>query len=194
MPAGFRSARRCASCRPPAWSTLQANRGAWVTRIDLRDCELSYEIRERIEPLLLRQQPARSDGRGPRRARTGAGRDRGHRRRRGVPGPRPGTALASYRHSERAASSESIIARLWDTTQHYRRAFSSARRAETRRWIINAEHRLLVQALRDGDAVEAERILETHIRRTRIELRAHPEVFDTGFDMGLMTERTTWSD
>jgi hypothetical protein len=36
----------------------------------------------------------------------------------------------------------------WDTTQHYPRAFT--RLAMTRRsWVINAEHRLLVEALRD---------------------------------------------
>ena len=52
-------------------------------------------------------------------------------------------------------------------------------RASHATWIINAEHRLLIQALRDGDGDEAERILELHIRRTRVELRAHPEVFDT---------------
>jgi len=40
-----------------------------------------------------------------------------------------------------------------------------------------AEHRLLIQSLHDRDADEAERILELHIRRTRIELRSHPEVF-----------------
>jgi DNA-binding GntR family transcriptional regulator len=66
---------------------------------------------------------------------------------------------------------------LWDTTQHYRRAFSHLA-LQSRTWVINAEHRLLIQSLRDGDADEAERILELHIRRTRIELRSHPEVFD----------------
>jgi DNA-binding GntR family transcriptional regulator len=84
---------------------------------------------------------------------------------------------ATYRHND-ARELATIIGRLWDTTQHYRRAFSHLAR-ESRTWIINAEHRLLIQALRDGDGEEAERILELHIRRTRVELRAHPEVFDT---------------
>ncbi len=172
--------------------TLQANRGAWVTRLDQRDCEQSYEIRERIEPLLLRHSMPRLS------AQDLAELDRLQDRIEATADVEEFLVLdralhwTSYRHSE-APELESIIARLWDTTHHYRRAFSYLA-GETRRWIINAEHRLLVQALHDGDAVEAERILETHIRRTRIELRAHPEVFDTGFDMGLLTERTTWSD
>ncbi len=35
--------------------TLQSNQGAWVTRLDQRDCERNYQIRERLEPLLLRE-------------------------------------------------------------------------------------------------------------------------------------------
>src|SRR3981189_2916951 len=33
--------------------TLRANHRAWVTQMDMRECELSYKIRERLEPLLL---------------------------------------------------------------------------------------------------------------------------------------------
>ena len=47
-------------------------------------------------------------------------------------------------------------------------------------WTINAEHRLLIQAIKDHDvetAETAESILTMHIRRTRIELSQHPEVF-----------------
>ena len=44
-------------------------------------------------------------------------------------------------------------------------------------WVVNAEHRLLLDAVRRRDAVDAERYLAGHIRRTRIELPHHPEVF-----------------
>ena len=47
-----------------------------------------------------------------------------------------------------------------------------------RMWVVNAEHRLLLDALQRRDAVDAERYLGGHIRRTRIELERHPEVFD----------------
>src|SRR5665811_144214 len=35
--------------------TLIANSGAWVSQLDERECAESYEIRERLEPLLLRE-------------------------------------------------------------------------------------------------------------------------------------------
>ena len=46
-----------------------------------------------------------------------------------------------------------------------------------RRWVVNAEHRLLLDAISRRDAVDAERFLSGHIRRTRIELAQHPEIF-----------------
>ena len=46
--------------------------------------------------------------------------------------------------------------------------------------MINAEHRLLLDAIARRDTVDAERYLAGHIRRTRIELARHPEVFDGG--------------
>ncbi|WP_262496005.1 hypothetical protein [Nonomuraea sp. SYSU D8015] len=43
--------------------------------------------------------------------------------------------------------------------------------------MVNAEHRLLLDAVERRDAVDAERCLSGHIRRTRVELSQHPEVF-----------------
>jgi DNA-binding GntR family transcriptional regulator len=70
----------------------------------------------------------------------------------------------------------STISRLWNSTQHYRRAFMLLGGPE-RRWVVNSEHRLLLDAIRRKDAVDGERYLSGHIRRTRIELAQHPEVF-----------------
>jgi DNA-binding GntR family transcriptional regulator len=156
--------------------TLQSNKGAWVTRLDQRDCEQSYQIRERLEPLLLRESmPGLT-------AADLAELDDLQERIEATTDVEKFLVLdrklhwVTYRHSD-ARELETIIGRLWDTTQHYRRAFSHLA-LQSRTWVINAEHRLLIQSLRDGDADEAERILELHIRRTRIELRSHPEVFD----------------
>ena len=44
-------------------------------------------------------------------------------------------------------------------------------------WVVNAEHRLLLDAVVRRDTIDAERFLEGHIRRTRIELGHHPGVF-----------------
>ena len=44
-------------------------------------------------------------------------------------------------------------------------------------WVVNAEHRLLLDAVDRRDEIDAGRFLAGHIRRTRIELGHHPEVF-----------------
>ena len=68
------------------------------------------------------------------------------------------------------------VVRLWNATQHYRRAFM-ALTGPGRMWVVNAEHRLLLDAVRRRDEVDAGRFLAGHIRRTRIELSHHPAVF-----------------
>jgi DNA-binding GntR family transcriptional regulator len=68
------------------------------------------------------------------------------------------------------------VTRLWNSTQFYRRAFMRLTGPE-RRWVINAEHRLLLDAIDRRDETDAGRFLAGHIRRTRIELSRHPEVF-----------------
>jgi DNA-binding GntR family transcriptional regulator len=66
----------------------------------------------------------------------------------------------------------STVTRLWNSTQHHRRAFMQLT-GQSRRWVVNYEHRLLLDAIRRRDAVDAERYLCGHIRRTRIELVQH---------------------
>lgn len=68
------------------------------------------------------------------------------------------------------------VVRLWNSTQHYRRAYV-ALGGQSRMWVVNAEHRLILDAVVRRDATDAERFLEGHIRRTRNELARHPEVF-----------------
>jgi DNA-binding GntR family transcriptional regulator len=70
----------------------------------------------------------------------------------------------------------STVTRLWNSTAHYRRTFVTLT-GPGRRWVINAEHRLLLDAISRRDVVDAERFLAGHIRRTRIELGKHPEIF-----------------
>jgi DNA-binding GntR family transcriptional regulator len=68
------------------------------------------------------------------------------------------------------------VHRLWNSTQHYRRAFVQLS-GPSRMWVVNAEHRLLIDAIFRRDETDAGRFLAGHIRRTRIELSHHPEVF-----------------
>jgi DNA-binding GntR family transcriptional regulator len=73
----------------------------------------------------------------------------------------------------------SSVVRLWNSTAHYRRTFVTLS-GPGRQWVINAEHRLLLDAIVRRDVTDAERFLAGHIRRTRIELGKHPEIFDGG--------------
>jgi len=84
--------------------------------------------------------------------------------------------LASY---GAAASGETwqIIHRMWNTTQHYRREFTRlAARSDGMR-ATHLEHRLLLDCVRRRDDDDAERVLVMHIRRTRLALQRHPEIF-----------------
>jgi DNA-binding GntR family transcriptional regulator len=156
--------------------TMKSNLGAWVSKMDQRDCDLTYRIRERIEPLLLAESlPHLTD----------ADIDELD----GIQDQIEATTdveeflvldrrlhWTTYRRND-ADELATIVARMWDTTQHYRRAYTRLAGAE-RRWIISAEHRLLIEAVRDRDLATAEDVLAMHIRRTRIELAHHPEVFE----------------
>jgi DNA-binding GntR family transcriptional regulator len=156
--------------------TLRANQGAWVTSMDMRDCELSYKIRERIEPLLLTESaPGLTDEDLAELSDLQQRIERSDDVEQFLVLDRRLHWL-TYRHHH-ADDLAATVARLWDTTQHYRRAFTRLTMAR-RSWVINAEHRLLVEALRDRDTPSAEHMLTLHIRRTREELSRHPEVFD----------------
>ena len=155
--------------------TVKSNRGAWVTALDQRDCEQTYRIRERLEPLLLAESMAGLTDADL--AEIGEIQDRIEATSDVEEFLRLDRELhwATYRRHD-ARELATIIARLWDTTQHYRRAYSQLA-GQRRRWIINSEHRLLIEALRDRDVEMAQQVLLMHISRTRSELTKHPEVF-----------------
>lgn len=154
--------------------TLRANSGAWVSSMSLHDLGLSYQIREQIEPLLLRESLPEL---------AGTALDRMCEVQTAIEGNvdvEQFLVLDRQFHwlsySGATATQLSVmVERLWDTTQHYRRAF--ARMAGTdRAWIINAEHRLLIEAATAGNLDNASSVLTMHIRRTRLELGSHPEL------------------
>jgi DNA-binding GntR family transcriptional regulator len=163
--------------------TLVANAGAWVTRLSAAECAEVYLIRERLEPLLLRMSlplldEAAIDRMGElatemEEAAGGGNSDvdaflRADRE----------FHLASYRAAD-AGETGRIIHRMWNVTQHYRREFSrrAAGGAGAGLAVTHMEHRLLVDCARRRDPDDAERVLVTHIRRTRVELARHPEIF-----------------
>lgn len=156
--------------------TLVANTGAWVASLSMAECVETYMIRERLEPLLLRSSLPGLDEATHRRMAELAGE---------MEAPGGGTDaflradrefhLSSYTGGPRGQTGQ-IIGRLWNTTQHYRREFTRLAAHDGMR-VTHLEHRLLLDCIGRGDADDAERVLVMHIRRTRLELQKHPEVF-----------------
>jgi DNA-binding GntR family transcriptional regulator len=156
---------------------LVAHTGAWISHLSLAECEEMYQLRERIEPLLLRlsiphlsssliaelqelvtQMESTVD------VETFLKLDRRFH-------------LMTYSKAETVLVGE-MVNRLWNTTQHYRRAYSQMMAASSFK-PAHYEHHLLLEAIKKGDADDAERILFGHIRRTRLELAQHPDVFNS---------------
>ena len=156
---------------------LVAHTGAWISHLSLSECEEMYQLRERIEPLLLRlsiphmtesiiaelqdlvlQMETTTD------VETFLKLDRKFH-------------LLSYSKAETVLVGE-MVNRLWNTTQHYRRAYSQMM-ASTSFKPAHYEHHLLLASIIKRDVDDAERILFGHIRRTRLELAQHPDVFNS---------------
>lgn len=154
---------------------LRANSGAWVAEMDLHDLEMSYKVRERIEPLLLLDSMPRLVERDVEEMRAAhAEIEHGTDVERFLELDRQ-LHWASYRR-HRSPDLAAIVGRLWDTTQSYRRAFARLV-GDQNSWIICSEHRLLIEAIAAGDSETAGSVLSLHIRRTRLELRQHRELF-----------------
>jgi DNA-binding GntR family transcriptional regulator len=154
----------------------EPNKGARVPSLTMHELDVIYQMRERLEPLALAESLQHlSDADVERlhdvQARIEANTDIGE-------------FLALDREFHLLTYAEcpidqltTMVTRLWNSTQYYRRAYVSLS-GPGRMWVVQAEHRLLLDAIQRRDAVDAERFLSGHIRRTRIELDRHPEVFD----------------
>jgi len=160
--------------------TMVANQGAWVSSLSMEECTEQYLIRERIEPLLLRQSmPNLTEA-------TFAELEALITRMEAVSSVGEFIALDREFHALTYSGCPTgtladIIDQLWNTTQHYRRVYSElVRGTGSGLDMTHLEHRLLLDAISRGDADDAERILTGHIRRTRLELAKHPEVFARG--------------
>jgi DNA-binding GntR family transcriptional regulator len=154
----------------------EANKGARVPRLGMHEVDVMYRMRERLEPLALAESlPNLADPDVERLA--------------GVQTriEREGADVARFLELDREfhlgtyggcriEQLTGMVTRLWNSTQHYRRAFMHLT-GPGRLWVVNAEHRLLLDAVERRDEVDAGRFLAGHIRRTRIELSRNPEVF-----------------
>ncbi|WP_222849215.1 GntR family transcriptional regulator [Trebonia kvetii] len=157
--------------------TLVANSGAWVAKLTLAECAELYQIRERLEPLLLRASLPSLDGGAIARMTEFA------KAMEAADGD-----VAAFLRADRAfhwasyaaagpGETREIIARMWNSTQHYRREFTRMAVGRAGLGATHLEHQLLIDCIRRADPEDAERVLVMHIRRTRSELAGHPEIF-----------------
>ena len=155
--------------------TMVANAGAWVSRLSESECYEAYQVRERLEPLLLSHS---------------------------IPNLKPTQIqrltelvteieqasdlelflrldrefhLLSYSGAEPGMLRE-FVERIWNTTQHYRRAYVKLSGLASSE-VTHLEHKLILDGIVHGDAIQAGQALESHIRRTRITLSQHKEIF-----------------
>lgn len=154
----------------------EPNKGARVPRLSMHEVDVIYQMRERLEPLALAESLPHLDAVDHERLEEVQARIEAN------------TSVDTFLDLDREFHLltysgcsidplNSMVTRLWNSTQHYRRAFISLS-GPGRMWVVNAEHRLLLDAVVRRDPVDAERHITGHIRRTRIELDRHPEVFD----------------
>jgi DNA-binding GntR family transcriptional regulator len=151
--------------------TLRSNSGAWVAQLDRQECLDIYKIRECVEPLAIAESIPNLRNADIQRLvaiqteldhETDVDRFLAHDRE---------LHLLTYSGC-RIEPLNAMVERFWNTTQHYRRAYTTALGRE-RRWIINAEHRLLIEAIKQADVDGAKTVVWGHIRRTRLELTRH---------------------
>jgi DNA-binding GntR family transcriptional regulator len=153
----------------------EANKGARVPRLGRHEVDVMYRMREQLEPLAIAESLPQLDD------------AEVHRLGRIQDEIEAGVDLGRFLELDRAfhlgtyggcviEQLTATIVRLWNSTQHYRRAFVQLS-GPGRMWVVNAEHRLLLDAVERRDAEDAGRFLAGHIRRTRIELSHHPAVF-----------------
>ncbi|NUT57515.1 MAG: GntR family transcriptional regulator [Agromyces sp.] len=156
--------------------TVVANTGAWVSRLSLAECDELYRVRERIEPLLIRMSiPGLGETDAAELARLADAMESAADADEFVRLDRAFHDL-TYRGAETLMLGDTV-AQLWNRTQAYRRVYSRLFLRHAAR-AVHHEHHLLVHAIETGDADDAERVLLGHIRRTRLALAQHPEVFD----------------
>jgi DNA-binding GntR family transcriptional regulator len=157
--------------------TIVANAGSWVSHLSAQECAEMYQMRERLEPLLLRY----SVGSLPAEVAVqlqlladsmqhSADVEQFMRLDREF-------HLLTYSAAATIVLGDTIL-QLWNRTQHYRRAYSRMFRAEGDD-SVHHEHQLLVAAIRNRDVEYAEQVLSGHIRRTRLALVRHPEIFES---------------
>jgi DNA-binding GntR family transcriptional regulator len=156
--------------------TIEPHVGARVARLDVVELDEIYLLRERVEPMAIAQSAA---------ALTDDQLQAVHRAAVAMEAVADPNDLREWLQLDRdfhfATYAAAVMPRtldlirsFWNATQQYRRLYTQL---PNRLAIAHAEHDLLFDALKRRDPEDAERILVTHIRRTRLTLEDHMELF-----------------
>lgn len=156
---------------------LEPHVGARVASLDLEELDEIYQLRERLEPFAIARSTPKLSDQQIEELRSLV------KRMEEVADPEDLTRwLGLDRRFHLATFAGAPLPRLlgliegfWNATQQYRRVYTLL---PERLALAHAEHRLLLEALERRDPDDAERILQTHIRRTRLTLEEHMELFD----------------
>jgi len=155
--------------------SIVPNSGTWVSKLDAFEFDQIYRLRERVEYLAIRESiPVLTE-------------QQIGRLRELV------TAIAAAYDVEeflrldrefhlltyagaRFGMLHELVLRFWNTTQHYRRAWAQLREPGGN-WTTDAEHALIVDAIERHDLESAGNLVVGHIRRTRLALAPHADIF-----------------
>lgn len=155
--------------------TLVPSTGAWVSSMNLAECQETYLIRERVEPLALGQAVNNVSTKTVDRLSQLTKEMEDCKEVGDFVELDREFHLISFQDAGMPTLLE-MVEKLWNTTQHYRRAYVQLIGPEGLEE-THLEHRVLLAAIRRRDARSAEELLGMHIRKTRIALLDHPDIF-----------------
>jgi DNA-binding GntR family transcriptional regulator len=156
--------------------TLRPHSGATVASMDWSEHVELYRIREALEPLVIAEStPLLTDAQLEHLDELVAQIERATDDLHAWLEHDRSFHLASYAAAPRPRMLH-MIDEFWNSSQQYRRAHVTTIPAEELR-LVNDEHRVILEALHRRDAIEAETRLRLHLRRTRITLARHPDLF-----------------
>lgn len=148
--------------------SLRPNIGARVTSSTVRDMEISYRIRETLEPMLLAESlPNLTDDDIEEMRSALAELNEVTDVERFLPLDRQFHWIAFRGHN--APQLVQIVERLWDTTHSYRRAYAKLSLKNGGK-VMRTEHEMIFSAIERREIETAQAVLVMHIRRTRVGL------------------------
>jgi DNA-binding GntR family transcriptional regulator len=157
---------------------LRPNSGARVAVLDFAECLEIYKVRERLEPLAIRESidlltDAQHETILQLAARLA---ELGDDHSAWLAGDRE-LHLACYAGIRDSRLIDTIVG-YWNTTQQYRRALLQTF-TDVDSEIVNAEHLLIVDTVVNGQSRSAEELIRIHVERSRLRLGDHRELFET---------------